>query len=79
MSKLTLYVDDALVARAKAHAKAHNTSVSQLVAQYFATLDASEDDFLEQLHAKLLAQGFQEPTDEEVAASRRAYLERKYR
>ena len=33
MSKLTLYVDDALVARAKAHAKAHHTSVSQLVAQ----------------------------------------------
>ena len=81
MAKLTLYVDDALVQHAKAYAKAHQTSVSKLVTQYLASLPeaSQEEDLLDQLHAKLLAQEFQEPTDEELDASRREYLARKYR
>jgi hypothetical protein len=79
MAKLTLYVDDELVQRAKAYAKAHQTSVSKLVTQYLASLaGAAQEDLLEQLHAKLLAQGLQEPTEEELDASRREYLARKY-
>jgi hypothetical protein len=37
MSKLTLYMDDKVVERAKAYAKAHHTSVSKLVTKYLAS------------------------------------------
>lgn len=39
-AKLTLRLDERLIARAKAIGKARGKSVSQLVADYFAALDA---------------------------------------
>ena len=39
-TKLTLRLDDDLVERAKVYAKGAGSSVSQLVADYFAVLDA---------------------------------------
>jgi hypothetical protein len=81
MPQLTLYVaDEAVVARAKAYAQAHNTSLSHLVTQYLATLtDPQDEDFFVKLHRDLEAKGFREPTDAEDDAARAAYLERKYR
>lgn len=38
-AKLTLRMDEELIARAKAYARDRHTSVSQLVARYFALLD----------------------------------------
>jgi hypothetical protein len=38
-TKLTLRLDDALVDRAKRYSKAHETSVSKLVADFFALID----------------------------------------
>jgi hypothetical protein len=39
-TKLTLRLDDELIERAKVYAKGAGSSVSQLVADYFAVLDA---------------------------------------
>lgn len=41
-TKLTLQMDDELIARAKAHAKKCGKSVSQLVADYFRILEKVE-------------------------------------
>lgn len=41
-TKLTLQLDDELIARAKAHAKKRGKSVSQLVADYFRILEKVE-------------------------------------
>ena len=41
-TKLTLQMDDELIARAKAHAKKRGKSVSQLVADYFRILEKVE-------------------------------------
>lgn len=38
-SKLTLRLDERLIKNAKKHAKSKNTSVSQLVANYFKAID----------------------------------------
>ncbi|MCB9537452.1 MAG: ribbon-helix-helix protein, CopG family [Myxococcales bacterium] len=43
-TKLTLRLDDELVRRAKAHARARGRSVSAMVADYFAQLDAPPTD-----------------------------------
>ena len=43
-TKLTLRLDEALVRRAKAHAKQTGKPVSQLVAEYFAILGAHAKD-----------------------------------
>lgn len=40
--KLTLVVDEAVIDRAKRHAQAHETSVSELVEQYFVETTADE-------------------------------------
>lgn len=37
-TKLTLRLDDALIAKAKAHAASHGRSVSELVAEFFTAL-----------------------------------------
>lgn len=42
-TKLTLRLEDDLVRRAKAHARARGRSVSGLVADYFAQLDGTTD------------------------------------
>jgi len=41
-AKLTLRLESALIARAKAYGRAHGKSVSQLVADYFAFLATAE-------------------------------------
>lgn len=41
-SKLTLRLDDSLIKRAKRHAKRKGTSVSQMVADYFALIETDE-------------------------------------
>lgn len=41
-TRLTLQMDDKLIAHAKAHAKKRGKSVSQLVADYFRILDGLE-------------------------------------
>jgi hypothetical protein len=46
-SKLTLLVEVDLIERAKQYASEHNTSVSQLVAHYFASLESGEEDVVE--------------------------------
>lgn len=43
-SKLTLRLDDQLIAKAKEQAKTQGTSVSVLVAQYFSLLGHSTED-----------------------------------
>ena len=69
MSKLTLSVDQALIDAAKAYAKAHNTSLSQLVARHFMELAAQPaDPFFTTLHEELLRDGFQAPTPEASGA-----------
>lgn len=41
-SKLTLRLDDSLIKRAKKHAKKKGTSVSQMVADYFALIEKED-------------------------------------
>ncbi len=43
-TKLTLRLDDDLIARAKRHSAKSGKSVSQLVSDYFALIDARESD-----------------------------------
>ena len=43
-TKLTLRLEARLIERAKAHARRRGTSVSQMVADYFALLDREEHD-----------------------------------
>lgn len=43
-NKLTLRMDESLIASAKNYAAAHGSSVSQMVANYFATLEARRQD-----------------------------------
>ena len=43
-TKLTLRLDDELIARAKRHSAKSGKSVSQLVSDYFALIDARESD-----------------------------------
>lgn len=42
-TKLTLRLDDELIARAKRHASLSGKSVSQLVADYFSLMDSREE------------------------------------
>ncbi|HYX09678.1 MAG TPA: DUF6364 family protein [Bacteroidales bacterium] len=41
-NKLTLRLDDSLIRRAKKHAKQQGTSVSQMVADYFALIETEQ-------------------------------------
>jgi hypothetical protein len=79
MSKLTLSVDGAVVARAKRYARTRGTSVSRLVEEYLEMLSERPSDsrqavtpVLRRLRAELKG------VSADVADYRR-YLERKYR
>ncbi len=43
-TKLTLRIDSRLIEEAKQYAEEHGSSLSQLVAEYFAVLTAKDDD-----------------------------------
>lgn len=79
-TKLTLYIEDeAVVARAKAYAARHETSLSKLIAQYLATLTHDpQEDFFTKLYAELDAEGYVPPTDEAVVTLRAQHLHEKY-
>ncbi len=47
--KLTLRLDDSLIKRAKKRAKQKGTSVSQMVADYFALIEAEQTSSIEEL------------------------------
>lgn len=42
--KLTLSVDEQVIERARRYSRRHNTSISQLVSNYLAQLDAGQDE-----------------------------------
>lgn len=75
-AKLTIYLDQALIASAKAYARRHGMSVSQLVENYFAVLTApvgqpSISPLMTRLHGS--AKGAEFDKDEY-----REHLERKH-
>ena len=78
-TKLTLRLDEELIQRAKSHSKRTGKSVSQLVADYFALLEAQpqEHDFPLTPIVRSL-KGALRGADADVADYRR-YLEDKYR
>ena len=79
MAKLTLNIDAQLIERAKAYAQRHHVSLSRLIAQFLTELDqAPQDDFVAQLHADLLREGFQEPSAD-LTTLRQQHVARKYR
>lgn len=77
-TKLTLRLDRALIERAKAHASRSGSSLSRMVAGYFAMLDREdepEDDLpptVRALYGALAGTGVEEPDD-------RRHLEEKHR
>lgn len=78
MAKLTLSVDEEVVARAKAFAAQHDTSVSKLVEDYLASVASScaEGDgtpVLRDLRGSLRG-----TSDEDLRKEYYAYLEKKY-
>ena len=78
-TKLTLRLDSALIRRAKAHARRRGTSVSQLVADYFALLEAPPapaEPSLPPITRSLYGALAGSALDEE---DYHAYLEEKYR
>ncbi len=79
MAKLTLNVDEGIVARAKGYASSRGTSVSRLVEQFLALLSgagAEEDDELPPILARLRTDLKGVSAD---PAKYLKYLERKYR
>ena len=90
-NKLTLRMDDSLIASAKNYASAHGSSVSQMVANYFAALNDTSSTaptanpaaipsvrsspLTRRLTGLLKAQAGQNPVDE---GDYRAYLESKH-
>lgn len=53
MAKLTLNIDDAVLAGAKRHAKEHGVSLSRMVAAYLAGIIASPTPVLDSLRGVL--------------------------
>jgi hypothetical protein len=86
-TKLTLRLDDRLIARAKAWAKTHDTSVSEAVAGFFAQLPdrdmrsdlAGLSPWTRRLVGAARAPGRPLPADEELQRDYVDYLEAKYR
>lgn len=89
-TKLTLRMDDALIERAKAWARANNTSLSETVAQVFSQLPTlpqpgEEPDlsklspWVRRLAGAARIPGKPPPTDKQVREDYIDYLERKYR
>ncbi len=75
-TKLTLRLDEDLIRRAKAFARASGKSVSKMVADYFATLEKDEQDFQMTPVVRSL-KGALRGQDVDVEDYRR-YLESKY-
>jgi hypothetical protein len=75
--KLTLRLDGALVERAKRHARAQGTSVSGLVADFFAVLDREPEQIREAPPVQRLRGLLRGAPVEE--ADYRAHLEAKHR
>ncbi len=88
-TKLTLRLDDAVIAKAKAWARANDTSLSEAVTQYFTLLpllpqpgDEPDLSTLSPWARRLLGAarvpGKPVPTDEEIREEYIDYLEKKY-
>lgn len=76
-TKLTLRLDDKLIASAKRHSAESGKSVSQLVADFFALIDAQDRDIditprVRSLRGVLAGSGLEE-------SDYRSHLEEKYR
>src|SRR5688572_12429736 len=86
-TKLTLRLDDRLIARAKAWAKTRDTSVSEAVAGFFAQLPdhdarsglADLSPWTRRLVGAARVAGRPLPTDEELQRDYIDYLDEKYR
>ena len=81
-AKLTLRLDDALIERAKAWAKARGVSLSETVASLFAQLPRKEartplSSWTRSLSGAAVAGG-PLPSDEEIRQDYRGHLERKH-
>jgi hypothetical protein len=75
-------MDDRVIAEAKAWARAHDVSLSEVVANYFAHLSHSAESELSPWTRRLVGAAAPEgapPTDAEVRTERDAYLNAKYR
>lgn len=82
-TKLTLRMDERLIEVAKRHAAAHETSVSQMVAAYFAALDALAADAavagaLPEPSERLRALVGVLPAEPDPEGAYRAHLEREH-
>jgi hypothetical protein len=78
MGKLTLSIDQELIEAAKAYAKTHHTSLSQLVTRCFRELASQPADaFFSQLHTELQRDGFDAPRGD-LSALRQQHITRKY-
>ncbi len=78
-TKLTLRLDDALIGSAKRHAARSGRSVSQLVADYFALIDAGDEASGVELTPRVRALLGVLPPDASDPDSYRRHLERKHR
>jgi hypothetical protein len=83
-TKLTLRVDDELIERAKAWAKSRDMTLSDAVAQFFASLTYEQIEpklspWMRQFVGIARRPGEPAPTDEEVKNDYLDYLEQKYR
>ena len=82
-TKLTLRMDERLIEVAKRHAAAHETSVSRMVAAYFAALEALTADAatrgpLPEPSERLRALVGVLPAEPDPEGTYRAHLERKH-
>ncbi|MCM8541175.1 MAG: DUF6364 family protein [Lentisphaeraceae bacterium] len=71
-TKLTLSINEQVIAKAKRYAQVHKTSVSQIVEQYLGEITAKEEIELSGVVAELAG------IIPEVAEDRIEYLEKKY-
>ena len=79
MAKLTLNVDETVVARAKRYAARHGTSISGLVEQFLALVSGSAAELDEDLPPILARLRRELKGTTANPAAYRKYLERKYR
>ena len=86
-TKLTLRLDSELIERAKAWARANDTSLSEAVAQFFSALPQSNAEpdlsklspWARSLYGVAKPADGSNPTDEELLQEYIDYLEEKYR
>ncbi len=78
-NRLSLSIDDAVVARAKAFALRNRTSVSELVEEFLRSLDQrSGDPVIRGLHEELLAMDHDANQELDIDALKRAHTSAKY-